>query len=214
MNEIDVQKEWSSLVEAYAGMSDEELCSLAEKAYELTDLAKQALTAELSARNIDANLVEQTPLSDASEEEQERDFDANDLDLVSIARVWDADEAARVMTPLRDAGIPAYLGPDNLEKVSDFHSTFDAGVEIRVRRIDEQRALRVPTLASPQPESEPEEEQPCVVLCPACKSDEIVFEELVAAASASDSTSTQKFRWKCDNCGHEWEDDGVEDCPA
>ncbi len=126
-------------------MSDEELRSLAEKVYELTDLAKQALTAELSARNIDANLVEQTPLSDASEEEQERDFDPNDLDLVSIARVWDADEAARVMTPLRDAGIPAYLGPDNLEKVSDFHSTFDAGVEIRVRRIDEQRALHVPS---------------------------------------------------------------------
>jgi DNA-directed RNA polymerase subunit M/transcription elongation factor TFIIS len=212
MNDIDIQKEWSNLVEAYAEMSDEELCSLAEKAYELTDLAKQALTAQLSARKIDANLVEHTPLSDPSEDEElERDFDPNDLDLVSIARVWDADEAARVMTPLRDAGIPAYLGPDNLEKVSDFRSSFEAGVDIKVRRIDEQRALRVPSRTSPQPEGEPEE-KPCVVLCPACKSDEVVFEELMAAASASDSTSAQKFHWRCDSCGHEWEDDGIEEC--
>jgi DNA-directed RNA polymerase subunit M/transcription elongation factor TFIIS len=211
MNDIDVQKEWSNLAETYAGMSDEELCSLDEKAYELTDLAKQALAAQLSARNIDANLVEQAPASDPSEEqEQERDFDADDLDLASIARVWGSDEAGRVMTPLYDAGIPAYLGPDNVERVSDFHSAFDAGVEIRVRRIDEQRALLALSLA-PQPEGEPEEEKPCVVLCPACKSDEVVFEELMAAASASDSTSSQKFHWRCDSCGHEWEDDGVEE---
>jgi hypothetical protein len=203
------------LEEAYTAMSDEELCSLAEKAYELTDIAKQALTAQLSARNLQVNLFEQSPATGATEEEvAEGNLDPNDLDLVSISRIWDSDEARPKMTALHDAGVPAYLGPDNVENISDFHSTFESGVEIRVRRVDQSRALHALRLASPQPEGEPEEEKPCVVRCPACKSDEVVFEELVAAASASDSTSAQKFRWRCDNCGHEWEDDGVEECTA
>ena len=208
MNDSDVQMEWRALEETYSGMSDEELCSLAEKAYELTDLAKQALTAQLSARNLNVALGEQAAAPQANEE---GDLDPQELDLVSVARVWDADEAGRVMNPLYEAGIPAYLGPDNVDKVNDFHSAFDSGVEVKVRSVDEQRAIRAMSVASSQSENEPVEEKPCVVLCPACKSDEVVFEELVGTASASGAAAAQKFRWKCDACGHEWEDDGIED---
>ena len=56
MNETDVQKEWSALAEAYAGMSNEELSSLAEHAYELTDLARQALQTEIKTRCMTAKM--------------------------------------------------------------------------------------------------------------------------------------------------------------
>jgi len=214
MNDFDIQRQWRELEETYAAMSDEELGSLAEKAYDLTDLAKQALAAQLSARNLHVALNEQPPIREGNEDDaRERDFDANELDLVSVAQVWDAEEATRIMQTLQNAGVPAYLGPDNVERVSDFRLSFDSGVEIRVRRADDYRAKHALSRdARPLPEGEAVEEKPCVVLCPACNSDEVVFEELVAAASASGSASSEKFRWKCDNCGHEWEDDGIEEC--
>ncbi|MFZ0704500.1 MAG: hypothetical protein WAM71_02770 [Candidatus Korobacteraceae bacterium] len=216
MNDFDTQSEWRALEETYTAMSDEELCALAEKAYDLTDLAKQALTEQLSARKLEVALVEQ-PVGAAQrinqQQEPEGDLDPKELDLVSVARVWDAAEADAVIYQLYDAGIPAYMGPDNVENVSDFRGSFDTGVDIRVRSIDERPAWRALRLESPQQKAEEaEEEKPCEVFCPVCKSDEVVFEELVAAASASGSAPSQKFRWKCDHCGHEWEDDGIEEC--
>jgi hypothetical protein len=40
---IDVQQQWRELEETYSNMADEESSLLASQAYELTDLAKQAL---------------------------------------------------------------------------------------------------------------------------------------------------------------------------
>lgn len=215
MNDSDIQKQWRALDETYTAMSDEELCSLAEKAYELTDVAQQALAGQMSARKLKVALAEQVPPDSGEVEEGERgDFDADELELAAVTRVWDANRANGVMQGLYAAGIPAYLGRDNVEKVSEFHSSFDSGPEVRVRRIDEQRALQALSRIAAEPDDEAEgelEDETYVVLCPVCKSDEVVFEELVAAASASDGGSSQKFHWRCDGCGHEWEDEGVEE---
>src|SRR6185369_4144799 len=98
MNETDVQKEWSALGQAYAGMSDEELSSLAEQAYELTDLARQALQAEIKARGLSVSFVETPPTSAQPEEEEAGgDFDPEEFDLVPLSRVWDAAEARDIM---------------------------------------------------------------------------------------------------------------------
>jgi DNA-directed RNA polymerase subunit M/transcription elongation factor TFIIS len=211
MPDTDVQKQWGNLVEAYAGMSEGELTSLAEQAYELTDLARQALQAEIKARSLHVELAETASNPpERAQEEAQGDLDPAELDLLPVGRVWDASEAQGLMKTLYEAGVPAYLGPEYAESVDDFRGNFEAGIDVQVRTVDHQRALAALAAASPKTDDDTEDE-PSVVVCPACKSDEVVFEELVAAASAADSAPSQKFRWRCDACGHEWEDDGIEE---
>ncbi len=212
MSDLDVSKQWRVLEETYGQMGEEELRDLAGKAYDLTDIAKQALQAQISSRGLQISLREHPAgAADHQEAEPHGDFDPAELTLVSVAQVWDAAEARRVMKPLHAAGFAVYLGPENLEHVEDFHSSFDNGVEVRVRDVDQQRALHALSLLPSEKQDGPtEEEQEYVARCPKCHSDEIVFEELVAAASAS-GPSSNSFRWRCDACGNEWEDDGVEE---
>ncbi len=212
MTETDVQREWRKLEEAYGGMSDEELCSLAEQAYKLTDLARQALQAEITTRGLQAQLAEKPPRpSESEEDEQEGDLDPAELNLVSTARVWEAGEARDTMKVLYDAGIPAYLGPENVEDAAKFGGSFEAGVDIRVRDIDQERALIALAQALPQTGEDAAEGEPFTPRCPKCRSDEVVFAELVPAAGAAESAEANKFRWRCEACGHEWEDDGVQE---
>jgi len=56
MSTIDVNEQWRELQENYAGMSEDELQSVAQDAYDLTDMAKQALGAEISRRNLKIDL--------------------------------------------------------------------------------------------------------------------------------------------------------------
>ena len=211
MSDINVSKQWRVLEETYSQMGEEELRDLAGKAYDLTDLAKQALQAQISSRGLKIQLREDpADATDNEEAEPRGDFDPAELSLVSVAQVWDAERARRVMGALHDAGFAVYLGPENLGNVDDFHSSFNDGVEVRVRDVDRQRALyALSLLPSEKRDGTAEEEQEYVARCPKCHSDEIVFEELVAAASAAGSTSPGNFRWRCDACGHEWEDDGI-----
>ena len=213
MNESDVQKEWSALAEAYAVMSNEELSSLAEHAYELTDLARQALQAEIKARGITANLVETSSIPPESADEAPRgDLDPEELDLMPLNRVWEPIQARDIMKTLYEAGVPAYLGPDNAENIEEFRGNFEVGVDIRVRAVDRNRALTVLAASSPKNDDHnaTEKETP-LPHCPSCNSEEIVFVELVPAPATADSPQADKFRWRCDACGHEWEDDGIEE---
>ena len=61
MNEIDVNQEWRRLQELYAGMAEEELQAVAADGYQLTDIATQALRAEISQRHLDIVLNETPP---------------------------------------------------------------------------------------------------------------------------------------------------------
>lgn len=213
MTEVDVGKEWRALDQTYSQMSEEELHDLAGKAYELTDIAKEALRAQISSRGLQLELRDAPPDTPELEEgEPQGEFDPADLTLVSVAEVWDADEARQLMKSLHELGFPVYLGPENLENVDDFHSKFDNGLEVRVRDVDQQRALHVLSLIPSEKnaeEEDPEENTAFLPRCPKCHSEEIVFEELVAGASHRGSDSPQKFRWHCDACGNDWEDDGV-----
>jgi DNA-directed RNA polymerase subunit M/transcription elongation factor TFIIS len=213
MSDIDIGKQWRALEETYGQMGEEELRDLAGKAYDLTDVAKQALQAQILSRGLQIELREHpADAPDSHEAEPAGDFDPGELSLVSVTLVWDAERARRVMSALHAAGFAAYLGRDNLENVGEFHSSFDTGVEVRVRDVDQQRALHaLSLLPSEKQDGAAEEEQEYVARCPKCHSDEIVFEELVAAASATGSPTSNKFRWRCDACGNEWEDDGVEE---
>jgi hypothetical protein len=204
MESIVPAEEWRRVQEQYARMNDDELQGVADEAYELTEIAKQVLQAEISSRCLDIKL-RSAPLEGAEAEECADDFDPSQLDLTVVHRVGDLAEARQVKNILNGAGIPSYLGQENVENVDEFKSTFEGGVDLRVREVDSQRAMRA--LAESMP-PDAADDTDYSAHCPKCHSTEIVFQGLdtEAVPSAFDS----KFNWRCDACGHEWMDDGVE----
>jgi len=198
----DPLEEWRSLKEHYARLSDEALKSLLEESSQLTDIAKETLRAEISSRGLRVQ-VEDTPPP------VEDDFDTADLDLVVVERLWDASEARRAKAFLNDSGIPCYFGRDNVESVDALPPDFEDGVDLKVCEADAARArgglARVLTAT-------PGTEAVCNFVCPRCKSPEIVFLDLDAEPKdpAEGATADASFNWRCDACGHQWKDDGVE----
>lgn len=257
MNDQDVGEAWRSLEETYSQMSEEELGELAAKSYELSDIAQQALQAQLSSRGLPIEIVKAPPVSlrsPDSDREPRGNLNPTDLDSVRVTWTRDAAGADRYLQALEEAGIPAFLEvhvrdidrqkayrtvaairPQEDEDGSGeaepevvawawdgaganpfLQALSQAGIpaclEVRVRDIDRQKAYRA---ISPVRDGEDEDDfvwdKPYVAHCPKCHSEEIVFEEMVAAASATGSGESKKFRWRCDACGHEWVDDGVEE---
>ena len=194
------------LQERYASLTDDELQAVASDSYDLTDIAKQMLQSEIMHRGVDIRL--QPAPAPAVTYEPPEGFDANSLDLIVGYRVGDAEEARKVMGVLHDVGLPCYLGPDNVEDADAFHSSFDGGVDLKVRAVDQPRARSV-ILHAFASEPGAEEEQEYMARCPKCHSTEIVFQGL-DGNPGEESLATEKFNWTCDNCGYQWKDDGVE----
>src|SRR5215471_20752370 len=61
MAKVDPERERRRLAEFYAGQMDGELEKLAGEAYELSDLARGVLKAELERRGLSVQLAEQPP---------------------------------------------------------------------------------------------------------------------------------------------------------
>jgi len=47
------------------------------------------------------------------------------------------------------------------------------------------------------------------VRCPRCRSTDVIFERLNGHLDDANGKPVPKFKWHCDSCGTEWEDDGV-----
>jgi len=205
MEMIDRAEEWRRLKETYLQMSDEELEAVAEDGYELTDVAQQALTGEIARRGLKLELKK------APEPQPEPTGnsapDPDELELTPVYTAWDRAEAIKVMTALNDSGIPAFLGPDNVESSDEFNGNFDRGIKIKTRYIDSQRAFGVIAHTLPPEESTQEEEPVHYARCPKCHSDEIV---LIGLEENGPDDPDARFNWSCDACGHQWKDDGVE----
>ena len=142
----------------YAALTEDELQAVAGDAYELTDVARQALQSEILRRGLDIRLQ---PAPAPSAAGQTEEFDPADFDLVVVQRAGDSEQARKVMGILHGASIPCYLGPDNLEDVDAFHSSVDEGVDIKVREVDHQHAQRALSPALP-----PEPGHRCRLRCP------------------------------------------------
>jgi DNA-directed RNA polymerase subunit M/transcription elongation factor TFIIS len=194
------------LRERYAALTEDELQAVAGDAFELTEVAQQALQSEILRRGLDICL-QQAPLQSTPHETEK--FDPADLDLVVIQRAWDSEEARKLMGILHEAGFPCYLGPDNLDDVDAFDSSFDQGVDIKVREVDNQPAQHALSQALPP---EPDPDTVYIARCPKCQSTEIVFQGLDQnPATGSAATSSSNFNWTCDACGYQWNDDGIEE---
>ncbi|HEY2167982.1 MAG TPA: hypothetical protein VGJ30_00025, partial [Candidatus Angelobacter sp.] len=125
---------------------------------------------------------------------------------------WPANaEAARLtMGALSAAGIPSFLGPDNVMHLEEFRGRFDGSVSLKIRDVDRRRALTVlkgARVALWSDKKDPDEENDYAILCPKCHSATVVLER--RDSMLAEPPPTAKFQWSCDACGHQWVDDGI-----
>jgi hypothetical protein len=209
MDTRDLASEQRQLQERYSAMTDEQLESVADEAYDLTETAQETLRAEIRSRRSPIQLrgapTAEEPAFGSSA------LDTSELDLDVIHRAWDIEDARRVKETLDTWSVPSYIGPDNVDNLADFHGSFEHGVEIKADKADQQRAFAaLRTMPQSETEANPEADAINVLACcPRCRSTEIVFESLDPSPDGK-SGFDSKFNWSCDGCGYRWKDDGIE----
>jgi len=228
MAKLDPVKERQRLADFYAGQLDGELEKVAEEAYELSDLARETLKAELGKRGLNVALVEHAPIpvkkapepgdppeEDAQEpaipQEEFADVEDEDGDLVTLRRFRDLPVALLSKGSLDSAGIDCVLVDDNIVRLDWLWSNSMGGVKLQVASDDVEPAEEI--LSQPIPKhfevsGVGDYEQPH---CPKCGSLDINFRENEPAAYVSLYFFPIPFRrraWRCHSCNVEWEDDG------
>jgi hypothetical protein len=227
MARIDPDQERRRLTEFYSGQMDGELEKVAHQAYELTDLARQALKAEIARRGLGIDLVENAPLIVKKElpvmpgdpppprpptQSPAPDGEIELRNLVTIRKFRDLPEALLAKGSLESAGIEAVLTDDNIVRLDWFWSNLMGGIKLNVDPQDAEVANSI--LDQPIPEGFDvagvgEYQQP---RCPRCQSLDVNFQELDPAAYLSLAIVPMPFHrraWRCHSCRAEWEDDGV-----
>jgi hypothetical protein len=190
--------QYQELMTLYASYGDEELLALVRGMTDLTEMAQEALRAEISKRGLKA--------SSSPERAEPRVLTEDDLaDLRAFAALAPAEcvfeyedgrGAAAASLALQEAGVQSIvLQPDG--------SWADArGPRVVVAPEDAEGAARV--LSQPLAERfrrEVEEAVPeefDVPMCPKCGSHETLLEAVDPAN-----------QWHCDDCGHDWLEDDL-----
>ena len=133
MTMIDPEEESRRLAEVYSSQSDEELERVAGQGSELTDLAREALRAELTKRGVYVGQLEEPGDSKAPEFR----------DLVPIRTFWNLLEAQLAKGLLESAGIETFLFDDNMVRLDWFNANALGGVKLRVDADKVEEATRV-----------------------------------------------------------------------
>lgn len=134
MATIDPERERQRLTEVYSGKTDEELEQVAEQAYGLTDVAREALRAELVKRELYVGQLDDEP-----PDEENAEF----RDLVVIRSYWNLMEAELAKGLLDTAGIEAFLFDDNMVRLDWFNANALGGVKLRVDASNAAAANRI-----------------------------------------------------------------------
>jgi DNA-directed RNA polymerase subunit M/transcription elongation factor TFIIS len=204
MANLDLAQEWRQLRETYNLMAEDELAAVAADAYELTSLAKEVLQSVIQERGLRIQVITEAPPPPSP--------DHSDSDLDSQGWVASMEEAKKLKQVLNEGGVPCFFGQDNVMELEDFKGSFDRGIEVKTRAADRDRArfARMRAAAEEDPNwdaPDPEDEKKYAVLCPKCRSEEVVFEG--SQPGKTDLPADSIFNWSCDACGYEWTDDGV-----
>ncbi len=148
--------------------------------------------------------------------EEEGDSYGEDRELVDLCTVWSERDALKVQQILDAAGIPFFMGSEKAGGVDGVTSKFSDGVTVQIMRIG--RPWAAPGMSHYRPEDEPgakekasDEPDEASIRCPKCHSDEVVFEGGTSSLVVGADDTSQKFKWTCDACGNQWEDDGIEE---
>lgn len=193
------ESEKKRLEQLYAAMADGELEKISGDAISLTDIAREALFAELRRRNMPVpDIAKQTPPVPEFRE------------LVTVGQFRDLTDALAAKGSLESTGIECFLRDDNIVRMDWFYSNLIGGVRLQVDPEDVEAATAV--LDAPIPddfdvEGVGEYKQP---RCPKCGSLAIGFEHLdrpLALASlwlVNLPITRTRDLWACDECGHQW----------
>jgi DNA-directed RNA polymerase subunit M/transcription elongation factor TFIIS len=216
MQTLDPAGEWLRLSEHYRQLSDDELVDLARQTSELTDVAQQVLAQEIANRRL--KIPPEEPAAPRSPESQPNSAEdaespyAEDRELVVICTVWSLADALKLRRLLDTAGIPFYVGPEGAFGFDAATSNFANGLSVQIMRVGVPWAGQVLQQYFPAdepPEEKADESDNLAIHCPKCHSTKVVFEDLDPGPENSEGKPTSKFKWTCDSCGHEWEDDGL-----
>jgi hypothetical protein len=223
MARIDPEQERQRLIAFYSGQMDGELENVATQAYELTDLAREALKAEILRRGLAVDLIEDIPakreppimpgdpLPPPPTEPEILDGEFEQRNLVTIRKFRDLPEALLAKGSLESAGIDAVLTDDNVVRLDWFWSNLMGGIKLNVDSENAEVASSI--LDQPIPEDFDvagigEYEQPH---CPKCQSLDVNFQELDPAAYVSLAIGVpmpfHRKAWRCHSCRAQWEDD-------
>ncbi len=225
MATIDPEQERRRLAEFYAYQMDGELEKVAGQADDLTDVAREALRAEMTRRGLATSVsehigVEGPPsllgISPATPPpvEVSRQDELETHGMVTIRQFRDLPEALFAKGSLESAGIECALIDDNMVRLDWFISNLLGGVKLQVRPEDATVAKEILSQPIPEDFDVPgvgEYEQP---RCPKCQSLDVNFQEVAPAAYLSAAVSVpfpfHRRAWRCHSCDAEWEDDGVD----
>jgi DNA-directed RNA polymerase subunit RPC12/RpoP len=185
------------------------------------EIARQALRVTRAARGLsaeartatgqlpEATCSAQNPSDPATGDALPQGFDPDAFDLVSVWDVSSPSEAREVAHILETVGVKCYLGPDNVENIDDYKGSWDDEVEIKVMKF--QRGFVINGLRNylqPKPEDAFLEEGAYDVRCPRCGSQDVILEGLDPELRR-ESAPEVKNKWRCPDCDHRWEDDGI-----
>lgn len=132
MAQIDPEQERTRLANVYAGQTDEELENVAGQGAELTDIAREALRAELSKRGLYIG-----QLDEISAEEDSAEF----RNLVTVRTFGNLAEAELAKGLLDSAGIDSFLFDENMGRLYWINVT--QGIRLRVDAENAEAANRI-----------------------------------------------------------------------
>ena len=150
-----------------------------------------------------------SPDSDSSDD---HDSYEEDRKLVELCTVWSVRDALQLQGILDVAGIPFFMGPEKATGVDGVTSDFSKGVGVQIMQIGLPWARQPMRHYEPEDDPTPkvnEELDEILVRCPKCHCTEVVFEGRAPEPGKAMDESSREFKWTCDSCGHQWEDDGV-----
>jgi hypothetical protein len=177
-----VDQQVRQLKENYQQMTEGELCAVAENAYDLTEIAREALQAVISERSLGIQLAAAPVPDELSDEAGSRD-DERDDELVCVRTLHSESEAKEAKAVLDGNFIASCLGPENIVDLEDFKGRFEGGVGLKVFAGDAGRASKALSFYAPQEEEGAEnleeEAKKYAITCPKCNSEEIIFERQV-----------------------------------
>jgi DNA-directed RNA polymerase subunit M/transcription elongation factor TFIIS len=213
MENLGPAGEFLRISDHYRALSDDELQDLARQPSELTDMAQQALTNEISHRRLKVTpqAVVRPEVWTPPDTFDPDDPYAEDHALITLCTVWSLADALQVQRLLDTAGIPFFMGREKATGVDAVTSNFADGVDVAIMNIGLPWARDVMQYYEPVNDKTPQEEKKIdadlSVECPKCHSEGVVFEETIPVSA--DKPWLRTYKWTCDSCGHQWEDDGL-----
>jgi hypothetical protein len=185
------------LAERYRRMSDDEILDLARQESELTDLARAALKNEMSQRRLNLEPAPPPAPEPASDDESSYDGDRR---LVLLTYVWCAEDAVQIQKRLELAEVPFFIGPEKATSVDAVKSSFVDGLSVQVMQVGVPYARAAIQYYKPiyDPIREAEDKgeiKDVPVRCPKCKSEEVIFDNVVSAINNQADDSATKFKW-------------------